>query len=283
MKGHGTIMTMRKSNASNTARRASSMTRLSDTLADSDWLRDLRARKGLSALPPRCTECGVSGRNTRTRDGYCLCGWGAIRRKDDARADEQIRAIRHENEEAMLSKRLPARHQSFTLDTHPLRGTAIHAIVRGWLAQWDGHRGLILRGDYGVGKTGFLVGLLKLMVPRVVAHGWSMRFTTSLDLFNDLQAGFKNETYQALLDMCASVHLLALDDLGAERITDWRQDQLLAILGARYNAKLPLMATTNCNATQLREYLTPRVYSRIVETCDVFEVVGDDLRLQVNR
>lgn len=263
--------------------RAERMGTLGDALKGTlaRWQREGR----IHALPDPCDRCGNSGfvrgaQHTIGLTVYCACGWGTQQRKRDekARADMRDSILANRNETLARSLKLPERHRVFTLDSHPLAGTPIHTGILAWLANWNGERGLILRGAYGTGKTGLVVGMLKAMMPRAAVCGWEMRFITSLDLFTALQAGFRDESYADVLDEYSSVHVLALDDLCAERATDWRQDQLLAILNARYNASLPLLATTNCDDAQLRERLTERVYWRLIETCDVLAVSGVNLR-----
>ena len=39
-----------------------------------------------------------------------------------------------------------------------------------------------------------------------------------------------------------NAELLILDDLGAERLTDWVEETMNVIVNARYNAKLPTIS-----------------------------------------
>ena len=105
-----------------------------------------------------------------------------------------------------------------------------------------------------------------------------MRFTTSLGLVRRIQSGYGDDTAAATIDEYSRVHLLALDDLGAERTTNDRQELLLQILDHRHKESLPLLATTNLTDDELRAHLTERVYWRLFETCDFVTVEGRNLR-----
>ena len=53
--------------------------------------------------------------------------------------------------------------------------------------------------------------------------------------------------------------LLILDDLGAEKDTEWVREQLYRVVNHRYFEKLPMVITTNEGVTGL----DPRIASRI--------------------
>lgn len=258
---------------------AYAMTSLGDTLAMQDVVRRFRARRGLAPLPPRCETC----RNTGYLGyGYCACAWGQRRATQDAAENVKLAEARDKHYADLIDRKLnlPEKYRGFTFDTHPMRQSdpETHRGLITWAKRWDGRRGLILRGPVGSGKTGYMVAMLQTFRERAIRERWYMRFLTSLDLFTRLQAGFKDNSYHALVQDFSTVRLLALDDLGAEHVTDWRQDQLFQILNARAGTELPLLATTNSHAQVLRAQLTPRVYSRLMESCDVLDVVGPDLR-----
>lgn len=246
------------------------------------------ARKNGVTMPPRCETCRNTGMIYERRIGalptFCSCEWGAKQRtRDERERTEMVETIKANRRTAMTRKLvLPQKHAAYTLESHPLQynaqGQASYHDVVNWLEAWDWRRGMVLRGSFGVGKTGLIVGVMKALIERAVTESWDMRFITTLDLMLKLQDGFKDNSYYSTVEEYSRVHLLALDDLCAERVTDWRQDQLLTILNARYNAQLPLLATTNCSDAQLRERLTERVYWRLRETCDFIAVTGANLR-----
>src|SRR5258707_4472784 len=246
-------------------------------------------RQGI-ALPPNCGICGSRGfvieqRRSLMAPPYCSCEWGVrARRRDAIDRSTMLLEVHRARREALARKLvLPAQHQRFTLETHPLanrqeQGHAMYVDVLSWLAHWDWRRGLILLGGYGIGKTGLVCGVLQRLVERAVTEGWEMRFITSLGLVRRIQSGYGDDTAAATIDEYSRVHLLALDDLGAERTTTDRQRLQLHTLDHRHRESLPLLATTNLRDEDLRAHLTERVYWRLFETCDFVTVERRKLR-----
>ena len=82
-----------------------------------------------------------------------------------------------------------------------------------------------------------------------------------------------------------TAELLVLDDLGAERLTDWVEETMNLIVNTRYNDRLPTIFTSNHEGVPDRENLDSllcrvgdRMYSRLLEMCDFMEFTGPDYR-----
>ncbi len=77
---------------------------------------------------------------------------------------------------------------------------------------------------------------------------------------------------------------LVMDDLGAERPTDFALEQICTLLDARFNNRdrCKTLITTNLETTDLYDRLGPRAASRLVGLCKgaIVAVPGDDLRLK---
>ena len=80
--------------------------------------------------------------------------------------------------------------------------------------------------------------------------------------------------------LCA-VDLLHLDDLGAERPTEWVLEQLYSIVNERWQDRRSIVVTSNLmDLEQLRAQVGNRTVSRLLEICDEqIPIYGDDLRL----
>ena len=57
------------------------------------------------------------------------------------------------------------------------------------------------------------------------------------------------------LDRLTAVDLLHIDDLGAEKTTEWVLEQLYSIVNARYEAQRAIVATTNLMPEKLAEQI----------------------------
>ncbi len=81
----------------------------------------------------------------------------------------------------------------------------------------------------------------------------------------DAEAG--EQGYLEFFERLTSVDLLHLDDLGAEKRTDWVLEQLYAIVNERYETGRSIVLTSNLDQTELEEQIGPRTVSRLVEIC----------------
>ena len=62
--------------------------------------------------------------------------------------------------------------------------------------------------------------------------------------------------YAQLYKRFAEARRLDLDDLGAERPTEWTQDQLNKLIDSRARNELPTWFTTNCSLEELEQLIT---------------------------
>ena len=136
------------------------------------------------------------------------------------------------------------------------------AAVRGWAQRPVGW--LYLVGCYGSGKT----TLLSIAVNHLRAHGTDALFAnvpTTLQYLRDClgrQArGLSNDLLD-VLDWLKRVPVLALDDLGSERMTEWAAEQLYEVLNYRYVKRLPTIIASNYGIDDL---LDRRLASRIAD------------------
>lgn len=75
-----------------------------------------------------------------------------------------------------------------------------------------------------------------------------------------------------LKDYVEQPFLLVLDDLGAEKGTDWAAEQLYRVIDARYDSRLPTIVTSNQDRDRIDERLRSRLASGLV-VC-----AGNDIR-----
>lgn len=140
-------------------------------------------------------------------------------------------------------------------------------------------RGIYLNGDVGTGKTHIAYALQNASRPRI---GVKSVLWNTTELLRALRADFdrkpvdKDHLDRTLLEYKG---LLILDDLGSEKMTDWVAETFYLILNRRYNDMLPTIVTSNLPVSALAERIGDRTASRIVEMCDVVEMVGDDRRI----
>jgi DNA replication protein DnaC len=146
-------------------------------------------------------------------------------------------------------------------------------------------RGLLLYGPHGVGKTHLGVGILKACVRTKGARAFFFETRELLRLVRDTYNRSVEETEMGILQPLLDADLLVLDDLGAERTSEWVQETLGLVVNTRYNAKRPTIFTSNLidvpDTTDPRSFifqLGARTRSRLIEMCDWVEIQGADIR-----
>ena len=224
-----------------------------------------------------CTECGGTGWRTRDDDGV--------------RRVERCGCWRRNLEQTLLAEAgIPRRYQkcSFsTFTTYP-NEDLLRAIdkARGFAAGFPVvEKGLLLIGRPGIGKTHLAVAALREVVLRTGARALYYDTRTLLSTIRSTFNPVTRASEADVLDRVMGAELLVLDDLGAERTTDWVEDTMNLIVNTRYNDRRPTIFTTNYHDLPDHEDLDSlyvrvgfRMYSRLREMCEFLEYDGPDYR-----
>lgn len=136
-------------------------------------------------------------------------------------------------------------------------------------------KGLLLFGSVGTGKT-FLAACV---ANALIDKGIPCLVTNFARIANTVQGLFEGR--QEYYDSLNRFPLLVLDDLSAERKTEYMQEIVFNVIDARYRAKLPLIITTNLTREELlhpADITYQRIFSRLFEMCTPIEVAGNDRR-----
>lgn len=106
-------------------------------------------------------------------------------------------------------------------------------------------------------------------------------FISVTELFEKLKASIAVQDsyfYDRMLQHLKTVELLVLDNLGAEKSSEWTKSVLFEIIDYRYNEMLPMLITTNCPPKELKEKIGDRSYDRIREMCALVPVTAESQR-----
>ena len=106
-------------------------------------------------------------------------------------------------------------------------------------------RGLLFYGPHGVGKTHLAIGILKDAIRTKGARGYFFETRDLLRLVRDTYNAKVEERELDVLKPVLEADLLVLDDLGAEKTSEWVQETLGLVINTRYNAQRPTVVTTN--------------------------------------
>lgn len=163
-----------------------------------------------------------------------------------------------------------------------------------------GGKGLLLTGSIGVGKTHLAVGVLRRLVQEKGCKGL---FCDYRELLKNIQNSYNpqvNTTELELLKPVFAAEVLVLDDLGAQKPTEWMSDTVSLILNTRYNEKRTTIITTNypdlpagggekndaersARAFTLGDRIGDRMRSRLSEMCMKIEMTGVDYRETIKK
>jgi DNA replication protein DnaC len=183
---------------------------------------------------------------------------------------------------------IPRKFQGVSFDRPPVSTDIepmVVRVVRTWVedleANLEAGRGLWLMGDTGTGKTtlAMLVSKAALEDSRSVAIYSLPKLLARIRRTYDSEPG--GDSYLSFFERLTSVDLLHIDDLGAEKRSDWVLEQLYALVNERYEAQRSILVTTNLDQQQLEEQIGSRTVSRLVEICgDPLPLFGPDHRVQ---
>lgn len=137
------------------------------------------------------------------------------------------------------------------------------------------NQGLLFYGGVGTGKTFAAACIANSLLGRRV----SVVMTSFVKLLETMQ-GFKEDD-DKLIARLNQARLLIIDDLGAERSTDFALEKVYNIVDSRYRAKLPMILTTNLTLEEMKETVDiryARIYDRIFELCYPMQFTGKSWR-----
>jgi DNA replication protein DnaC len=147
--------------------------------------------------------------------------------------------------------------------------------VRIWVKHFDQQPlpGVALYGKPGRGKTHLLALLAQTLIKR---HGVETLYRSEAQLFEEIQGVDPEAEYR--WKRALNVPVLAIDDLGAGRQTDFRRDRLQALVDYRYSQELPMIIATNIHPGGWVKVFGERAASRLRGMVLPFELGGVDRR-----
>jgi DNA replication protein DnaC len=184
---------------------------------------------------------------------------------------------------------IPPRYRGVGFDRPPVSDMERNLETKGAVAEvlgfveslderLDAGRGLWLFGDTGTGKT----TLAMLISKAALEAGHSVAIYSLPKLLARIRRTYDSEpggdSYLSFFERLTSVDLLHIDDLGAEKRSDWVLEQLYALINERYEEQRSMLITTNLPHEELEEQIGSRTVSRLSQICDQVALFGDDRR-----
>lgn len=158
---------------------------------------------------------------------------------------------------------IPDRYVNCTLDAykdHP----KYTRLCRDYVDSPD--HSMLFTGPCGTGKTHLAIAILRELY---LKGRDNLYFKTVTDLLIDITGSFRPEDdsddYRRLIDSISRYDVLVLDDLGAEKPTEFAVTTLYTIINRRLNYSKQTIVTTNLKLDDIRDRLSERIASRLAE------------------
>ena len=122
---------------------------------------------------------------------------------------------------------------------------------------------LVLVGKVGSGKT----HLAQAIARAFIDGGRSVYMASMPDLLAMLREGYDDKagaSFEERVSMLCDTDLLVIDDLGAEKGSDWSREQLYRVVNTRYERRKYMIVTSNVRLTQAHD-VDERIISRLSE------------------
>lgn len=239
--------------------------------------------KNINTTIKVCEKCGepleqlfpngpILGRDRHPRMCSCMRIADAEERMDRARREQEEMISRNRSicfsDKAMYE-------WNFRNDDHTVSAMEL---ARGYVQRFEimleENIGYLFWGGVGTGKTYIAACIANALLDK----SYTVKMTNFATIINDL---FSSTDKNGHINSLVNCDLLIIDDLGAERNTDYAIENVFNVIDRRYRTGKPMIITTNLQLSML--YSEPsldkkRIYDRILENCVPVSVSGSSKR-----
>lgn len=171
----------------------------------------------------------------------------------------------------IIDAEIPPKYEHVTLDNFreiDNTCTKLKTMARSYAQSFKpGCTGFLFKGKTGTGKTHLAVSILK----ELLFKGFKGQYTNTVELLQFIRSvqfnTWKHDELTEKMDHILEQDLLILDDLGAEKVTDWTQERLYSLINKLYVNNKTIIVTSNVDLHELSMRLGEHTVSRLCEMC----------------
>lgn len=221
----------------------------------------------------------------RKRVVGCLCKCQAVeyeKQREAERIQEENRKIAMLKTFGIQDKQI--RNWTFENDdnSNPSMTKRAKKYYDNWHRMYSEKLGILFWGGVGTGKTYFAACIANALISDGVPVLMT-NFAKIINALSDFKSDNKIDKNEYLNDL-NRYKLLIIDDLGAERQSDFAQEIVYSVVDNRYKNGQPLIITTNMTLDEIKapkNITYNRIYDRLLEMCVPIQFKGDSRRREV--
>lgn len=238
---------------------------------EGDFMRDGLLHCGKCGKPKQC-RVALHGETEGQQVVGCCCdcrNQEYLRRKEDQEREGKRFRIEALRSDGIRDRGLSTCRFDTAEMTEEL--TKCSRYAERWKEMQEQNSGLLLWGNTGNGKTYAAACIANYLIDR----GTPAMITSFPRILN---AGWDK---QEIVEQMHYYPLVVIDDLGAERSSEYALETVYTVIDERYKAKKPLIVTTNLTLEELckpKSMDYQRIYDRILELCIPVAFKGESIR-----
>lgn len=204
----------------------------------------------------------------------CVCACQSAKEKRE-KAMQQLEAIIQRNKEI---SNIPSHYLNANIST--VENFDARKLGVNYIRNFDkiGRTGLLLYGDVGTGKTYLAACIANALLDK----GRSVKWLTSMQIVE--RGCFYNESeYLNYADSITVPDLLIIDDLGAERGTEFAVERVHSLVDTRISSNKPMIVTTNIDISNMgncNDIKKKRTFDRILPATFSLAMKGTSYRMK---